>query len=143
MNHSARPDQYATDRKELRRAHAGSERGFLTVPGIFMLLVLGAIVFVAYKLVPPYVDNYQLQDEIETIARTATYNRMTEAEIRNQVLREAQDLGIPLEERQVAVQKAGNTVNIAAEYVVPVDLLVRQLDLQFAPYAGNRNIMAK
>jgi hypothetical protein len=80
---------------------------------------------------------------MQNLARTATYNRMTEADIRNQVLSDARQLGIPLGERQVVVQRSANSVNIAAEYYVPVDLLVHQMDLQFAATAGNRNIMAR
>ena len=119
------------------------ERGFITFSGLVLLLVVAAILFVSYKLLPPYIDNYQLQDSIENLARTATYNRLTEADIRNQVLGAAQDLGIPLDQQQVVVQKSGSTVNIAVQYYVPVDLLVHQMELQFAPSAGNRNIMAK
>jgi len=119
------------------------ERGFITFSGLVLLLVVAAILFVSYKLLPPYIDNYQLQDSIESLSRTATYNRLTEADIRNQVLDAAQELGIPLDQQQVVVQKSGSTVNIAVQYYVPVDLLVHQMDLQFAPSAGNRNIMAK
>ena len=119
------------------------ERGFITFSGLVLLLVVAAIIFVSYKLLPPYIDNYQLQDSIQNLSRTATYNRLTEADIRNQVLDAAQELGIPLDQQQVVVQKSGSTVNIAVQYYVPVDLLVHQMDLQFAPSAGNRNIMAK
>lgn len=119
------------------------ERGFLTFSGVLLLLVVAAILFVAYKLLPPYISNYQLQDSIENIARTATYNRWSEADIRNEILSQAQDLGIFLEERQVAVQKSGNSVDIAVHYVIPVDLVVHQMELQFDPGAGNRNIVAR
>ena len=121
-----------------------SEGGFLTFSGLLLLLVVTAIVFAAYKLLPPYIDNYQLQDSMADIARTATYTtRMTTEEIRGQVLGQARQLGIPLSAEQVAVQRSGVTVNISARYDVPVDLLVHQVDLQFAPAAGNRNIIAQ
>ena len=121
-----------------------SESGFLTFSGLLLLLVVAAIIFAAYKLLPPYIDNYQLQDSMENIARTATYaQKMTEQEITDQVLGEAKQLGIPLKAEQVAVQRSGVTVSISAHYDVPVDLVVRQLDLQFAPAAGNRNILAR
>ena len=105
---------------------------------------MAAIIFAAYRLLPPYIDNYQLQDSMENIARTATYTqKMTEEEIRDQVLGQARQLGIPLRAEQVAVQRSGVTVNISARYDVPVDLLVRHVDLQFSPAAGNRNILAR
>ncbi|HWP84918.1 MAG TPA: hypothetical protein VNN17_06995 [Terriglobia bacterium] len=116
----------------------------MTLSGMLLLLVLAAIVFAAIKLLPPYIDNYRLQDTLDTIARNATYsNRLSEADIRNEVLAEARELGIPLEPRQVNVQRSGASVNIAVRYVITVDLLVRQVDLNFEPAAGNRNIMAR
>jgi cell division protein FtsL len=121
-----------------------NERGFLTFSGLLLFLVVAAILFVAYRLLPPYIDNYRLQDSMEDIARTATYTqRITEEEIRDQVIDEASQFGIPLRAEQVAVQRSGASVGISASYGVSVDLLVRQVDLQFSPAAGNRNIMAR
>jgi hypothetical protein len=119
-----------------------SERGVITVAGILLFLVVAAILFVTYKLFPPYIDNYRFQDSIETIARTSTYGSVTENDIRDEVLSEAADLGIPLDEARLAVQKRGGTVSISAPYSLTIDLLVRQVDLEFSPSAGNRNITA-
>jgi len=119
------------------------ERGFLTVTGVLMILVLAAMIFAAFKLLPPYINNYQLQDAIENISRTATYNRATEADIRKVVLDEARDIGVTLDPSQVDVVKAGVTVNIAIDYYIDVDLIVRQMELHFTPQAGNKIITAK
>ncbi|MBI3934418.1 MAG: DUF4845 domain-containing protein [Acidobacteria bacterium] len=125
------------------RVRSRTDAGFMSFSGILLILVVAAIVFAAFKLLPPYIDNYQLQDSMESITRTATYNRMTEADIRKQILNEARVLGVPLQENQLVVQRAGASVNISARYVITVDLLVRQIDLNFEPAAGNRNITAR
>lgn len=117
-----------------------SERGFLSFSAIVSLLFVAVLIFLGIKLLPPYISNYQMQSELENLSRTATYNRMSESEIRGAVMDRANDLGIPLEERQVIVRKSGGTVNIAAHYEVPVNLMVRQIVLTFDPAAGNRNI---
>ena len=119
------------------------EAGFLTFSGILMLVVVAAILFAAFKLLPPYIDNYQLQDAMEGIARNATYTKMNESDIRKQVMAQVRDLDIPVEDRDIKIQQNGPSVNISLQYTVPVDLLVRQVDLRFSPSAGNRNIMAK
>jgi len=124
-------------------ARSRRQAGFMTFSGLLLLAVVAAILFSAFKLLPPYIDNYRLQDSLETVARTATYSKMSEDEIRKQVMGEARQLGVPLDERNIRVQRSGVTVNIAVQYTVKVDLLVRQVDLEFAPSAGNRNIMAK
>ncbi|MBI3894561.1 MAG: DUF4845 domain-containing protein [Acidobacteria bacterium] len=120
-----------------------SERGFLSFSAILGLVFMAALIFVAFKLLPPYISNYQMQSEIEDLSRTATYNRMTEPEIRNAILNRADELGIPLDERQVFVSKGGGSVNIEVHYEVPVDLLVREVVLSFDPSAGNRNIATR
>lgn len=126
---------------EPRRARR--QDGFLTFSGILLLLVVAAIIFTAFKLLPPYIDNYRLQDSLENISRNATYNKMSDGEIRGLVKEEARQLEIPLEDNQIQVQRTGASVNIAVQYTVPVDLMVRQVELSFQPFAGNRNIMAR
>jgi Flp pilus assembly protein TadG len=121
----------------------GSEKGFLSFSGILMFLVLGALIFLAFKLLPPYINNYQFQDSLNTIARNATYGQTTEAAIRKDILTEARQLSIPIDDSDLKVTKAGVTVDISTQYTITVDLLVRKVDLEFAPSAGNRNIMAK
>lgn len=128
--------------RELLRAHG--EAGFMSVSGILLILVVAAILFAAFKLLPPYIDNYRLQDSIETIARNSTYNgAITASDIRKQVMAEIREIGIPVEENQVVVQRTGVTVNIAIRYSITVDLLVQQVVLNFEPAAGNRNILTK
>ena len=126
------------------RGQRHSESGFMSFSGIMLILVVAAILFAAFKLLPPYIDNYRLQDSIDSLARNATYNaNVKEADLHKQVMEEARLLGILLEPNQVVVRKSGPTVNIAVRYMITVDLLVRQVDLNFEPSAGNRNIMAK
>ena len=108
-----------------------------------MFALVGAILFCAFKLLPPYIDNYQLEDSMNNIARNATYNRLTVDDIRKEVMTQVRTLDIPIDPSDIKIQQGGNTVNISIQYTVTVDLLVRKLDLQFAPSAGNRNIMAK
>ncbi|MBI4478680.1 MAG: DUF4845 domain-containing protein [Acidobacteria bacterium] len=125
------------------RLRSRSEAGGMGISGVLLLVVVAVIVFAAFKILPPYIDNYRLQDTMDSVARNATYNRRTEAAIRQQIWDEARQLDIPLEENQIVVRVNGPSVNISAQYMVTVDLLVRQLELNFAPAAGNRNIMAK
>ena len=119
------------------------ERGFVSFSVILGLAILAAVIFSAIKLLPPYIAAYRFQDAIDNLARSATYSTVTEADLRRDVMRQARDVGIQLQEKQVVVQKDRTTVNIAISYEVPVDLLARQVVLKFAPAAGNRNIVAR
>ena len=120
-----------------------SERGFLSFSALFGLALVAALIFLSLKLLPPYITNYQFQDGIDNLARTATYSPMTEADLRKEVMKQARDLGLALQDKQVVVEKDRTTVNIKISYEVPVDLLARQVVLKFEPAAGNRNIVAR
>ncbi|MBI4443288.1 MAG: DUF4845 domain-containing protein [Acidobacteria bacterium] len=120
-----------------------SEHGFLSVSAILSLLFVGVLIFLAFKLLPPYISNYQFQAAIEDMVRIATYSPVSEQEIRQTVMQRADEMGIMLDDRQVIVQKAKSSVNISVQYEVPVDLLAREIVLSFNPSAGNRNITAR
>ncbi len=121
-----------------------SERGGGSFSAILGLVVIAAVIFAAIKLLPPYIANYQFQDYLDNTARTATYSPITEADLKKEIMSRGRELGIPLQDRQLAVQKVrGGSVNIAITYEVPVDLIVRQVVWRFAPSAGNTNITAR
>jgi hypothetical protein len=119
------------------------ERGGSRLNLVLTLAILGATVFVGVKILPPYFANYQFEDAVKSEARFALsgYPRKTEDDIRNDVWKKAQELGIPLAKREAIqiVLNQGN-VTISTDYTVPVDLLVYQFDLQFHPHANNYTI---
>ena len=120
-----------------------SQRGFISISGIFWLIVFAAIVFVSFRIVPPYISNYQFQDSMNTLVLNSSYTPVSEEEIFRTVMLRARDCGIELLPKQVSVHKQSGTVTISASYDVPVDLIVRQLDLHFEPTATNHNILMK
>ena len=132
-----------TDEDKAMRQRRYSEQGFLSVSAVLALLFVGALIFLAFKLLPPYINNYQFQDDLENIVRTATYSPVSEQDIRQTVMKQAREMGIVLDDRQVVVQKAKSSVDISVQYEITVDLMVREVVLSFQPSAGNRNITAR
>ena len=120
-----------------------SQRGFISISGIFSLLILVLIIFVGVKLVPPYFGNYQIQDAIQNIALIATYNPISEDEILRNVISRAGGYGIDLTPKQVIVHRGAGTVIIVVNYTVTVDFIVRRMDIHFEPSTSNKNITAK
>jgi 6,7-dimethyl-8-ribityllumazine synthase len=99
-------------------------------------------IFLAFKLVPPYVAEYQLQDKMQEMARFGIVNRYSEEQIRDNMFKVVQDLdiqGIKREDIKVSVTQA--MVKVSLEYAVPVDLLVYSTDLHFSPSSENKSIM--
>jgi len=110
---------------------------------LLTLLFLGVTIFVAVKLVPPYVSNYQFQDSIQTEAKFALagYPKKSEDDIRDAVWNKAQELNIPLKKKEdIKITMDQGNVSISTDYAIPIDLFVYQLTLQFHPHADNHTI---
>ncbi len=95
--------------------------------------VVAAMVYVAFLLVPPYFNNYQFQDAIESEARLASYGQKSEQEIRDIIAKKANEFSVPLTADQINVQRSGSEVQISARYTVHVDIPGYPVDLKFEP----------
>jgi cell division protein FtsL len=117
------------------------EQGSGTFKTFFSLAFLAAVVFVGIKTLPPYVDNYQLQDHIQQLAmQVAVRTRpITPDQVRADVVAFADDHGIPVVADNVKVMVSQH-VKISVDYKVPVDLKVYTLMLHFTPSAENRTL---
>ena len=120
------------------------ERGFGNWRAILGLGVLALIIFLSFKLIPPYINNYQFQQEIEAVARYSAYAQNKSAEdIRVEVIAKARQCDVLLSADSVEVEKTGTTVNIDVKYVVVVELPGKAVEMRFNPTAGNKMITAK
>jgi hypothetical protein len=119
-----------------------AERGGSKANLLFTLVVLGAMAFVAAKVVPVYFANYQLQDSIESESRFALtgYPKKTPEDVRTDIFNKAKDLGIPTQKDAIHVAMDNGSVDIGLDYSVPVDLALYQFTLQFHPHADNHSI---
>ena len=115
----------------------GSKRNTLVT-----LAILGALVFLAVKIVPVYVNNFEFQDSIESESRFAlsAYPKKSVDDIRDDVFKKAQELNIPAKEDDIQVVVNQSDVDIDLAYTVPINLAVYQFNLQFHPHADNHNI---
>jgi hypothetical protein len=118
------------------------ERGGSKLNLLITLIVLGAMVFAAAKIVPVYFANYQFQDSIETESKFALtgYPKKSPDDVRNDVWNKAQELGIPADKDAIRVAMDNNNVDIGLDYTVPIDLSFYQFTLQFHPHADNHSI---
>ena len=111
---------------------------------ILAVAVVAAIVFSAFKIVPVYVNDYDLKDSMQQEARFMfnpnTGRPKSLDEVRSDIARKAQQLGLPLQSDDIQVAQDGNKVSISADYTISVDLIVYQLSLHFHPQADNTSI---
>lgn len=117
------------------------QRGASKLKTTISLLVLVALVYVGVKVVPAYVDNYQLEDAMKTEARFAAVNRKSPDQVRRDVYKKIQELGIPATPEDIrVVPTSGYGIRITVKYTVVVDLPGYTLRLNFEPTADNMSI---
>jgi hypothetical protein len=108
---------------------------------VLVLAFLAALIYVAFKLVPPFINNYQLEDAMKQEARFAGVNRKDQDSIRNDVYKKIQELEIPARREDIRVESiAPFSVRISLDYSVPVDLRVYQLRLEFHPTGDSSSL---
>jgi hypothetical protein len=118
-----------------------AERGEGNLKALVYLVILIAGVFVAIKLVPAYVAEYQLKDKMSEQARFAIVNHYTEDQVKDIIFHTIQDLDIPAKRDDIKVENTNHGVAISVSYTVPVDLLVYKTDLNFTPSSEGRDFM--
>ncbi|MGE5324937.1 MAG: DUF4845 domain-containing protein [Actinomycetota bacterium] len=104
------------------------------------LAVIAGGFYVAWNLIPPYFHNYQLQDELDDIARKDSYYALSEDEVKKHVMEKAKEDAIHLKEDQIKVSYDGSALSISVKYHVHVDLAVHPVDLDFAAVSYNKRI---
>jgi len=119
-------------RKSRHAARHGLERGEGRLKTILVLVVIAIIVFAAIKIVPVYINDYELADSMQEQARFAVVNRYTEDQIRDNVYKKVLELGIPAKKEDIKVLATNSLVRISMDYTVPVDLLAYHTELHFS-----------
>jgi hypothetical protein len=117
------------------------ERGGGKINLLLTLIVVGFLVFAGIKIVPVYVNNYELQDSMETEARFAVSNRKTPVQIREDVWKKVVELGVPAKQDNLKVTYGQDgTIQLTLDYTVGINLLVYQWNKDFHIRADNRSI---
>jgi len=117
------------------------ERGEGKPKAILYTLILVLVVYAAFKIVPIYIQNYQLSDKMQETARFAVVNRYSEEQIRDTIFKEMQTLEISARREDIKVSSSPSVVRISVDYTVPVDLFFYHMDLHFTPSSENKSIM--
>lgn len=106
---------------------------------IGIAIVVGAF-YVAWNMLPPYFNNYQLQDALDDIARKNSYTTLSEDDIKKQVIAKAETEDIRLREEQVTVTRTRDGVGISVKYQIHVDMIMHPVDLDFTANSLNKRI---
>ncbi len=113
------------------------------IKGFVGFLVVAAVVVALFEIAPPMMTNYSFQDDLKTVALMDGANfQKTDDDVRLDVLRKAQEHDLPIQPKQITVQRIGTpglaAVYVAADYSVTVNLPGYSFDMHFSPNSGNK-----
>jgi len=119
-----------------------SERGGARIRLIMFLIVVGALGYVGYKTVPPYLSNYQLEDWLRTQEPYWVANRQTDEALVDTIMKEIQSHDIPATKDDVKIlENNSHGVKVSIDYKVHIDLSVYQFDMHFNPVMDNQSLI--
>ncbi len=113
------------------------QTGRIGIGGVLALALVGGAGYLAYKLVPPMVNNFQFDNDVQQETRLSTYNGDSDATIKTKLLGQAQQLHLPLSRSQIAVRHDGDRVSVRVMYDVVVQIPDRKITLHFNDHASN------
>lgn len=100
-----------------------SERGEGRIGLFIALALLGAVVFVGMKIIPVRINSYEFLDFMREQARFGSAERDSK-NIYDRVLKKAIDLDLPLDKKNLKVERTTTEMVISAKFEVPIDLKV-------------------
>lgn len=114
-----------------------------SLKAIIGIVVVAAVIYAAFQIIPPELSNFSFQDDLRNLALgTGANPHTTDQALVDAVMKKAEEHQIPLAPDQITVQRIGSAgmpaVYIAADYSVPVILPGYSFNLHFTPSSGNR-----
>ena len=92
---------------------------------IFWLAVLGACIYLAAKIVPPYVSSNEFVDEMDVQARECAAGNLSEDKVRRDLIIRAKYLNLPVKDGNIHISRTGGEVVIEVQYTITIDLPIR------------------
>lgn len=97
--------------------------------------VLALLAIVGVLLIPPYMENWRLQQYLNDLsADPATAQKQLET-VRANVVNKAAELGLPVHSDDVKVLRSGDAIKVEVLYLVHVNVALYTVDLHFRPAA--------
>lgn len=84
--------------------------------GLVLLLVAS---LVAYKLIPIKVKAAEMRDVVTDEAKSA--GQHSDARIRKEILAKAEDLNLPITEKNVKIERRNQAIKVEVTYTVPIE----------------------
>ena len=107
------------------------EKGEGNLKLIIWLVIFAAVGLVLFRMVPPYINDYQLHDTLQSESRYFAARQKNAEAVRSSVWSELQSLRIPAQREDIIISEAGRVAHVEVKYTVVVELPGYTLNLNF------------
>ena len=114
-----------------------------TIKALTGFLAILFVVVGCFEVAPPMMANYSFTDDLRNVALMDSGNfQKTDEDVRNDVMRKVKEQNLPIEPKQVTVQRINtpgmSAIYVAADYSVTISLPFYSFDMHFNPNSGNK-----
>ena len=114
-----------------------------TIKALIGFLAILFVVVGCFEVAPPMMANYSFTDDLRNVALMDSGNfQKTDEDVRNDVMRKVKEQNLPIEPKQVTVQRINtpgmSAIYVAADYSVTISLPFYSFDMHFNPNSGNK-----
>lgn len=102
---------------------AKSQKGFASTGTLYLVLSIGFFVFLAFKVIPPYVDNMYIQEALKELA-TEDIKTMSSTDIKERLKKFFKINNIRGDvTKQVKVKRSGGAIQVTIDYEKRVPMI--------------------
>ena len=100
------------------------EEGKGTVGCIFALFLMVVVIFLAIKLIPPYLNHYEFKSEMKQAVSRAGARAIPDANIRKDLVLLAQKNKIVLKSENIQISRFAGQIVIRVTYTIPINFII-------------------
>lgn len=118
------------------------QRGGARIKLALFILIFGTGAWVAWKTIPPYVAEYELEDWMRNQTPYFLVNHMTDESLKDAIAHELSARNIPADKDNVKIiANNSRVIKYQVEYSVPVDLGFYQTSLHFSAASDSASLV--
>ena len=91
-----------------------------TVKALLGIAVIAFVGMACWAVLPPYFNNYQLKDDMQSESRFSALSTKSEDAIRDTIYKKALEHDIAIKPEQIKVTRTGSDVIIVVDYTVDI-----------------------
>jgi hypothetical protein len=112
---------------------AGRESGRGGLGLIIFIVILGFGIFFLVKYIPPKIDADEFRNTMGQINTDPDYRmrRLTVEQVQDILYNKAQELNLPIEKKQIDVNKKSELFVITVKFQIPIDLKITTINQKY------------